>query len=272
MDTMKKRVISLVLALAMCLSLCTTVFAQDSTCEITKESLTPEQLEIYNADMKAFRRTLIDVAMLTIDSVDEDSSFTYQYNISDTLKNLIKIKYTSEMVTLDIYEGDRHDVVNYLPEGIEVDGELFPRETATTRAKAYEYLASPAPGFDSGPYTSDHIVRKNRYDLAKKIADYTTAALCTVLATVFFPGAVSTVVGGVLYSVISTQVGKLVQYAIDHATANCKYISYMENWYIHDDSMPIDKLYKVFVYMYPSLNCTGQAFGPSTYYYHNYFF
>jgi hypothetical protein len=59
---------------------------------------------------------------------------------------------------------------------------------------------------------------------------------------------------------------------IPHATANCKYISYMENWYIHDDSMPIDKLYKVFVYMYPSLNCTGQAFGPSTYYYHNYFF
>lgn len=165
---MKKRMTSLVLALAMCLSLCTTVFAQDSTCEITKESLTPEQLEIYNADMKAFRRTLIDVAMLTIDSVDEDSSFTYQYNISDTLKNLIKIKYTSEIVTLDIYEGDRHDVVNYLPEGIEVDGELFPRETATTRARAYEYLASPAPGFDSGPYTSDHIVRKNRYDLAKK--------------------------------------------------------------------------------------------------------
>ena len=91
MDTMKKRVISLVLALAMCLPLCTTVFAQDSTCEITKESLTPEQLEIYNADMKAFRRTLIDVAMLTIDSVDEDSSFTYQYNISDTLKTLSKL-------------------------------------------------------------------------------------------------------------------------------------------------------------------------------------
>lgn len=38
---MKKRMTSLVLALAMCLSLCTTVFAQDSTCEITKESLTP---------------------------------------------------------------------------------------------------------------------------------------------------------------------------------------------------------------------------------------
>lgn len=35
---MKKRMISLVLALAMCLSLCTTVFAEDATHEITEEN------------------------------------------------------------------------------------------------------------------------------------------------------------------------------------------------------------------------------------------
>lgn len=38
MDTIKKRMISLVLALAMCLSLCTTVFAEDATHEITEEN------------------------------------------------------------------------------------------------------------------------------------------------------------------------------------------------------------------------------------------
>ena len=37
---MKKRMISLVLALAMCLSLCTTVFAEDATHEITEENYT----------------------------------------------------------------------------------------------------------------------------------------------------------------------------------------------------------------------------------------
>ena len=37
---MKKRMTSLVLALAMCLSLCTTVFAEDATHEITEENYT----------------------------------------------------------------------------------------------------------------------------------------------------------------------------------------------------------------------------------------
>lgn len=267
---MKKRMISLLLALAMCLSLCATVFAQDPERGIAKESLTSEQLEIYNADMKAFKRASIDTAMLTIDSIDESNKFTYQFNISDTIKNIMKISYTAETVTLDVYEDGRHNRMIYSAGGVEIDGVFHAQEVNTTRARASEYLKSPPPGFTTGSYTYRGSTREDRFDIKRKIATYTTTALCTVLGIVLFPG--MGLAASVIYALIGVEVGELIQHAISDPTANTTtYMSYEINNYEHDNSMALDRLYKRFAHFYPTINCTGSSY-ISTYYYHNYFF
>ena len=108
---MKKRIISLLLALVMCSTLCTTAFATNSYKVINNHALTSNQYQVYLSDMEAFRQLSYDPKQLSIVAIDESDNFTYLYNISDTVQTYFKISYVSDDITLDVYEGTRHNTI-----------------------------------------------------------------------------------------------------------------------------------------------------------------
>lgn len=274
---MKKRVISLLLALVMCSSLCTTAFATNSYKVINNHALTSNQYQVYLSDMEAFRQLSYDPKQLSIVDIDESDNFTYLYNISDTIQTYFKISYVSDDITLDVYEGTRHNTIEYLDNGIKIDGDFYPYQATTeranvTRARAVEYLYSAPPGYTTGSYYYSHYTQVNRFNIARKLASYTTAGLCALLVVTLFQEEGSTQAGAVLAALISTAIGELIQAAISNPTANNNsYLSYKIYFYEHEDSYALDRVYKCNAYFYPVTNCTGSA-SSSTYYYHNYFF
>lgn len=302
---MKKRILALVLALTMSVSFCIPVWASsvvedtslslepyadnssilssavltaDFNNVLNKEDITSDQYQIYTSDMAAFRRLSYNPELLSIVAIDEFGKITYQYNIAGAPETFLQIEYTTENITLDVYENTRHNTIKYLDNGIKIDEDFYPyqvtaEKSRTARARATEYLSSPPAGYTSGSYSYSHTVQIDRFDIPRKLATYTTSALCALLALELFPEVASSTAGAVLYSLISAEIGNLIQSAISNPTANNNtYLSYKIKYLEHEDSYSLDRVYKCYAYFYPTTNCTGSTGSASVYYYHNYFF
>ena len=275
---MKKRALSLLLALVMCLSLAVSAMAETIQQASSKVSLNSEQMQLHSSDMAAFQRTPFDTNRLSIADITDSGKILYQYDISDTVSNYIEIEYSAQSVILEVYEGTRHDTIEYLQNGVKVDGILYSYQSDVekanvARARTVEYLKSPPPGFTSGGYSYSHTDQSNRFDIPRKIATYTTSGLCAVLAIVAFPEVTSNPIGATLYSFISAEIGNLIQTAISNPAAyNNAYVSYKITYYEHKNSTNLDKVYMCSAYFYPVINCDMDGIKPSVYFYHNYFF
>lgn len=269
---MKKKLLSLLLALAMCLSLCVPAWAAEQRSGI---SLSPELQQTYAADMVAFQRTFFLPSQLSVANIDNSGKITYQYTLSDLVTGYADISYTDESVILDVYEGDRHDTIEYLDGGIKINGAFYAYQlnsanTPATRARTTQYSANPPAGYSTGAYYFSHREETNRFDLPKAVASYTVAALCAALALRFFPTAINVQEGAILYALISNGVGILIQNAIDTFCTNT-YLSYRISYYEHENSSNLDLVYRCYAYYYNDEDCEGSYTSMDIYYCHNYF-
>ena len=87
---MKKRALSLLLALVMCLSLAVSAMAETIQQASGKVSLNSEQMQLHSSDMAAFQRTPFDTSRLSIADITDSGKILYQYDISDTVSNYIE--------------------------------------------------------------------------------------------------------------------------------------------------------------------------------------
>ena len=106
---MKKKLLSLLLALAMCLSLSVSAFATVSPQHI----MTSAQAQQYEADTIAFAEVGWDINLFEIYSISDDNIFRYKYTMPNNVVNYIEIHCSGNDIVLDFYEEQKHDVVRF---------------------------------------------------------------------------------------------------------------------------------------------------------------
>ena len=246
-------------------------------------NLTKSQIEQYDRDMNLLSSVGWQPENFSISSIDS-STFVYSVSLSDESISYVEVSQdTSGRVVMDVYEGRRHNTVVYLNDGVIVDGFLYRQASATedlfdfsnsqnTRARYSSYSKTPQWGTIYDNYYFWKEERDNNFYIERKLAQWTTIALCAVVGVKFFPS--MGYAASVVYGLIGDAVGDLIQIAISNPMAySSNYISYRIAYYEHEDSWSMDHLYKCFAYFYPVLNCnyTAADVPCSIYYYNNYY-
>lgn len=270
-----KKIIALMLSLCMCFSVVTPAMATERLQNADAGILTTEQQQIYESNMRAFQRTNLNLDLLSVAGVDNLGGIVYRYDITENICNYLKIVETETSVVVDVYEGDRHDTIEYLNTGVKVDGILYEyttqgTETRSARARNLEYLSSPPVGYTTGSYSYSHSTTTDNITLAKRVAEFTTTALCYAIATYAFPELVSTAIGNGVITLISAGISQLINDAIERRLSN-KYMSIKINYYEHENSNSLNRVYRIHSYFYNAAAASGSQYKSSTYYYYNYF-
>ena len=126
---MKKRVLSLLLSLTMCLSLSVPAFAAETTASASLSPATIEWIEANNtmsnailqqvvADFKNLNAVGIISDFCTPSSIRSDGKIVYTLQLTDTITNQITTHRDAQnQLVVEFYEGDKHDTVVYLNNG-----------------------------------------------------------------------------------------------------------------------------------------------------------
>ena len=187
---MKKRFLSLVLALCMGASLVVPAAAADGTSTKVKE------------DMEAMRSANLFVDGMTVSEKHEDGTSTYAYHLTEEVTDYITPSYGEDgSMTIDIVEGDCHDVIlikadgtSFLngvklerPEPSDVDG-MLNTEIMPLVAFDYAYSNKPFPGTTAAEYNVGPMAHNNpNVYLGKAIRYLAGYAIGYAIATYLFP-------------------------------------------------------------------------------------
>ena len=270
---MKKKLLSLLLALAMCLSLSVPAFATVSPQHI----MTSAQAQQYEADTIAFAEVGWDINLFEIYSISDDNVFRYKYTMPNNVVNYIEIHCSGNDIVLDFYEEQKHDVVRFTDTGVYLDDVFYPY-TPATRARCEEYSYSPPWGNVNDTY----IYRPSMYEihnmtLPRNLASYTATALCAVVGAVLF-AANPTIPIAIRNAILLNPLSDLIERAVEHPLYSGAYLSYCVEYYEHEDSYSLDRLYRCEALFFSCEECPDKSDPdysegiPCTYYYRNYFF
>ena len=113
--------------------------------------------------------------------------------------------------------------------------------------------------------------------LPRNLASYTAAALCAVVGAVLF-AANPTIPIAIRNAILLNPLSDLIESAVEHPLYSGAYLSYCVEYYEHEDSYSLDRLYRCEALFFSCEECPDKSDPdysegiPCTYYYRNYFF
>ena len=182
---MKKRMITLAMALCLALSLAVPAYAASG-------NSVSSQVE---QDMAAMKSAHFYVDAISVDSTDGDT-IKYAYRLTEDVVDYITVQHNDDgSSVLDIWEEDRNDTITVTAEGtLLFNGQALYVENAQPQPRrapgrtTYVYSASPFPG-TSGYYSTTASPSSNpNVPLVKQIREETASIIGSVLAEAVFPG------------------------------------------------------------------------------------
>lgn len=282
---MKKRVISILLALVMCSTLCATAFAST---ENRIETLTKQKIADVGMSISGDTSIIstIEKDLTTLESVGFDSKELSIYNISDNdveyvmsytpdVKDYICVSYAPDGSTSFTITED--DITNTLT--ITEDGEYYldgaqvrfttymlPSSTdEVMRARCSEWSKTPFLGYQSNYSVYRGLYSSSVVDTVNTLADLATSTLQMLLA-----GALDI---ENVYNVIFDSISLALKARARQNAPTSHYFSCSINKYEYNSnqSFALDRYYMYSGDYYPTSNWTGTPV--SGYYFeHNYFF
>lgn len=236
---MKKRIITLSMAICLAFSLSVPVFAANSSLSTQVDQ-----------DMAAMSNAYFNVDAITVSSINEDGTITYLYQLTEDVFDYVTVSWTAAGdALLNIKEDNRHNVITVLADGtllfdgaplntagtvIESDDQAVLNPGIMLRKKT-EYYFSTLPHIGTpSSYTSGPSVFKNPcITFTKKLREETGALIGSAIATSLFPG---NALAEKAVSEICSRIGaKIRSRAEATADANNK-LSYISSLYGHPQS------------------------------------
>lgn len=187
---MKKRFLSLVLALCMGASLVVPAAAADGTSTKVKE------------DMEAMRSANLFVDGMTVSEKHEDGTITYAYPITEEVTDYITPSHNEDgSMTIDVVEEERHDVIVIKADGTSFLNGVEMEKSANSAimetgnagieplvAFDYAYSNKPFPGTSASQYNVGPTSHNNQnVYVGKFIRLATSYAIGWAIATYLFP-------------------------------------------------------------------------------------
>lgn len=185
---MKKRTLSMALALCLALSLAVPAYAADNSVASTMEK-----------DYAAMSAVFIDLEQVFVYST-EGGIITYAYQISDQYTDYITVQHNNDgSAILNIREGDCYNTMTVAANGtIYIDGEEVTSDNVSSTAPptitprvafSYIYRTTPFANTTASQYNvGTYYQNCSDIGLAQSIRTVTATVLGTLLAAKFFPG------------------------------------------------------------------------------------
>lgn len=249
---MKKRMVTLALALCVALSLAVPAGAATVNDAVEK-------------DMAAMEQALFNVDAITVHSVDNGVR-TYAYQLTEDVVDYVTVQHNENgSVTLDIWEEDRHDVMVVLPDGTLLangeplgppapEPELATREfplvspgvVPTANRWVWNFSKNPFPG-TVGYYSSNASMTSNPdIRLTRKIREETGGVIGSAIAMYLLPGNVP---AQKAISKICANVGALLRSSAEAKASDTNKLSYKAYGYSCSKSTSFD-LYRKYKNVY----------------------
>ena len=288
---MKKKMMSLALALVMCMGLSVPAFAKDTIFESSEigmsnilnssgEKYTQAQIGNVEHDLESFANVGISPESLSIASVCSDGQFIYEYTYPDeqTSALLTISQDTLQNSTMTINENGTCDILVFSNDGSlyvnggkveisqESDMKLPNLSSDLLRMGNVEYSTGPFMGQATDYNSNITIVQKAEVSTGGSLLkDLTHMAIVEILAY-----ALGVPEFGVLENLLYTMASNLKSAAEINAPDSA-YLSYRGNRYEHDtQSMPTNRYYRYAINYYAHRYYSTWV-DAAVFYEHNYF-
>ena len=254
---MKKKLISLLLVVTICLSMGTVAFAEDTASlkyqdkaeMLVSNSNMLSDIQVAEVESGLAAMEQVNVPIGRIFNVSScDGKVVYHRQVTEDIINYLTVDESANGdVVVDYYEGDLHDTVTYCADGTILlnghpviitytneDGTTYDEPLVTRNSLNDVYTEGPCSGTKASDYTVFDKTRYGNLQLEQQIIDIVTSTLCDLLTnaiedvlTGFVGFATSTVVGEIfdlLCSNIKTKAQRIaptsdaIGYKVDYYT------------------------------------------------------
>lgn len=289
---MKKRLLSLLLALAMCLSLSVPAFATETTAFASLSPATLEWIEANStmanvglqqqvvADFENLSSAGIFSDFCTPSSIRSDGKIVYTLQLAENITNqMTTYRDAQNQLVVEFYEGDKHDTIVYLNNGnLLVNGCLINNQNSaiSVASSSGDVVIQPRARYDefsltpwgsASEYNIDRgVYAGNRCEWGvETIANLLVATVAAIIAAKINPEVGCSIAIAIFTTVASSMISNASIYGMENA-----YFSWEFARYERQGSYSLDTYYEYTGACY-SRPCKQGTTYPHTFYRHNYF-
>lgn len=286
---MKKKMMSLALALVMCMTLSVPAFAKDTISESSEigmsnilnnsgEKYTQAQIENIEHDLESFANVGICQEKLSIASACSDGQFIYEYPDEQTVALLTISQDTSQNSTMTINENGICDILVFSNDGsLYVNGgkvEISQQSEMKDLNLSSDLLRMGNTEYSTGPFMGQATDYNSNVTIVQKARVGTGGSLLKDLSHMAIVELLTYALGfpevGILENLLYTMASNLKSAAEINAPDSA-YLSYSGFRSEHDtQSMPSNRYYKYVISYYAHENYSTWV-DRAVFYEHNYF-